>query len=153
MKNWNTYVNQNEDEILARFTGYVTTALRNGKIRYLSRKSRDSRNLSLDELLDHVDEPDIQSDLELITYNSFDGLFNNEATLEDMISNDSLLIAILKLNDRERRIINLHLLQKMKFSDIADLLDMKKKTAEKCYERAIKKIRSHLEGGATYVKL
>lgn len=153
MKNWNTYVNQNEDEILARFTCYVTTALRNGKIRYLSRKSRDSRNLSLDELLDHVDEPDIQSDLELITYNSFDGLFNNEATLEDMISNDSLLIAILKLNDRERRIINLHLLQKMKFSDIADLLDMKKKTAEKCYERAIKKIRSHLEGGATYVKL
>lgn len=153
MKNWNTYVNQNEDEILARFTGYVTTALRNGKIRYLSRKSRDSRNLSLDELLDHVDEPDIQSDPELITYNSFDSLCNNEATLEDMISNDSLLIAILKLNDRERRIINLYLLQKMKVSDIADLLDMKKKTAERCYERAIKKIRSHLEGGATHVKL
>lgn len=143
----NTYPASTEDDLLhGRFTAYVVAAVRNNKIRYLTKKNRNRMELSLDDLLEHVTETDLQADPSLVSDNLIDGILEEKLELEQLICNDALLIALLTLNERERRILNLHLLQKMKFGEVANLLDLKKKTVEKCYERAIKKIRKHFEG-------
>jgi RNA polymerase sigma factor (sigma-70 family) len=55
-------------------------------------------------------------------------------------------VGILKLSDRERRILNLRMIRKMKHSEIADLLGLNSNTVEKAYERLIKKLRAHMGG-------
>lgn len=46
----------------------------------------------------------------------------------------------------DRRILNLHLLQKMKFGELANLLDLKKKTVESATNAPLKKSGSTLRG-------
>ena len=138
------YTYQTEDESLHNlFTAYVVTAIRRQKAKYLIKKSREQKMVvSLDELLESN-----KVDPALITFfDEMDRLFDSEATLENIICNDMLLIGILKLSDRERRILNLRLVRKMKHGEIADLLGLNKKTVEKAYERLIKKLRAHMRG-------
>jgi len=138
------YTYQTEDESLHNlFTAYVVTAIRRQKAQYLMKKSREQKMVvSLDELLESN-----KVDPALITFfDEMDRLFDSEATLENIICNDMLLIGILKLSDRERRILNLRLVRKMKHEEIADLLGLNKKTVEKAYERLIKKLRAHMRG-------
>jgi len=138
------YTYQTEDESLHNlFTAYVVTAIRRQKAQYLMKKSREQKMVvSLDELLESN-----KVDPALITFfDEMDRLFDSEATLENIICNDMLLIGILKLSDRERRILNLRLVRKMKHEEIADLLGLNKNTVEKAYERLIKKLRAHMRG-------
>jgi len=138
------YTYQTEDESLHNlFTAYVVTAIRRQKAQYLMKKSREQKMVvSLDEMLESN-----MVDPALITFfDEMDRLFDSEATLENIICNDMLLIGILKLSDRERRILNLRLVRKMKHEEIADLLGLNKKTVEKAYERLIKKLRAHMRG-------
>jgi RNA polymerase sigma factor (sigma-70 family) len=133
-----------EDEsVHNRFTAYVVTALRNQKVKYLTRKSRyEKKTVSLDEMLamPATDHALIASD------DGIARILDSEDTLESVICNDALLIGILKLSDRERRILNLRMLQKMRHAEIADLLGLNVKTVEKAYERLIKKLRAHMGG-------
>jgi len=138
------YTYQTEDESLHNlFAAYVVTAIRRQKARYLMKKSREQKMVvSLDEMLESN-----MVDPALITFfDEMDRLFDSEATLENIICNDMLLIGILKLSDRERRILNLRLVRKMKHEEIADLLGLNKNTVEKAYERLIKKLRAHMRG-------
>ena len=138
------YTYQTEDESLHNlFTAYVVTAIRRQKAQYLMKKSREQKMVvSLDELLESN-----KVDPALITFfDEMDRLFDSEATLENIICNDMLLIGILKLSDRERRILNLRLVRKMKHEEIADLLGLNKKTVEKAYERLINKLRAYMRG-------
>lgn len=141
----NKYTYLTEDENLHnRFTAYVVTAVRNQKKWYLMKNAQDEKMVvSLDEMLEtHAADPAF-----IVFFDELDQLFESESTLEDIICNDMLLIAILKLSDRERRILNLRLIRKMKHSEIADLLGLNLKTVEKAYERLIKKLRMHMRGG------
>ena len=140
----------NEDEVHYRFTAYVVTAIRRSKMRYLVKKRKyESVLLSLDQLLE--DSGDwIQLDADSMadsTYSTdFQEIFETGA-LEEIIGNDALLAAVLKLCDRERKILNLRLLQDMKHEEIGDLLGIKKATAEKCYQRALAKLRAYMKEG------
>lgn len=71
-------------------------------------------------------------------------IFRNGA-LEEVICNDQLLVAVLKLSDRERKILNLHLVHKMKHAEIAAILGLRTNTVEQCYSRTIKKLRRYME--------
>ncbi len=138
------YAHLSEDEnVHNRFTAYVLTALRNRRTNYLVKKSRDERNtVSLEEMLAM---PEIDPAL-VIPCDELALILDNESTLESVICNDALLVGILKLSDRERRILNLRFIQKMKHAEIADLLGLNGKTVEKAYERLIKKLRAHMGG-------
>lgn len=135
-----------EDEIIhQRFTAYVIAAIRNQKTSWLSKKSKDAKMLvSLEEMLEYGEfDPAFIAE-------GFDEenerLWDNSITLESIICNDKLLIGILKLSERERKILNLHLIQKMKHGEIADFLGLKRNTVEQAYSRLIKKLRLHMKG-------
>jgi RNA polymerase sigma factor (sigma-70 family) len=139
------YSHLSEDENIHNcFTAYVLTALRNRKTKYLVKKSRDERKtVSLEEMLAM---PEVDPAL-IIPCDELALILDNENTLESIICNDALLIGILKLSDRERKILNLRFIQKMKHAEIADLLGLKGKTVEKAYERLMQKLRTHMMGG------
>lgn len=139
----NNNFNRIEDEYLGRFTAYFLIALRNARVKYLTKKSKDRFVFSLDSLLEYTSEIDIP---QLVTYDLFESIPLKETSFEDIVSDDLLLNAILQLKERERQILYLHVIQRKKFREIAEIMGVKKKTLEKCYERAIKKIRSNLEG-------
>jgi RNA polymerase sigma factor (sigma-70 family) len=141
-----SYLHLSEDEnIHNRFTAYVVTALRNQKMQYMMKQSRYERQtVSLDEMLEM---PEIPAAL-MAPFDDMVNMLDNDSALESIICNDTLLTGILKLSDRERRILNLRMLHKMKHAEIADLLGLNLKTVEKAYERLIKKLRVHM-GGVT----
>jgi RNA polymerase sigma factor (sigma-70 family) len=135
---------QNEDKAVEnRFTAYVITAIRNQKIMYSMKNAKDIRFLqSLDEMLDHGLHPQPL----VVGFEEYEQMLDGKSALESVICNDKLLIAILKLSDRERRILNLHLIHKMKHGEIADLLGLRQNTVEKAYSRLIGKLRGHMRG-------
>lgn len=138
-----------EDERLHnQFTAYILTALRRRKAKYLAKYFLDRRMVtSLDELLDRQEElPGEPLDKSLAVYEDEVEQILREGALEEVICNDQLLIAILKLSDRERKILNLHLVHKMKHSEIAAILGLRQNTVEQCYSRTIKKLRRYMEG-------
>ena len=133
-----------DERLHGQFTAYFITALRRRKTKYLMKKHQDRQNVvSLDELLERPLGERLPE--ALITYPT-DG-FSLEDALEDIICNDKLLVAILKLNDRERKILNLYLVHKMKHAEIASILGLRKNTVEQAYARTIRKLRHDLEGG------
>ena len=139
----------NEDEVHYRFTAYVVTAIRRSKMRYLVKKRKHESLLSLDQLLEENGDQ-VQLDVDAFADGTYSAEFQEifeTGVLEEIIGNDSLLAAVLKLSDRERKILNLRLLQNMKHEEIGDLLGIKKATAEKCYQRALAKLRNYLEEG------
>lgn len=133
-----------DERLHAQFTAYFITALRRSKTKYLMKKHRDRQNVvSLDELLERPSGERLPEPL--ITYPADE--FSLEDALEDIICNDKLLVAILKLNDRKRKILNLRLVHKMKHAEIASILGLRKGTVEQAYIRTIRKLRRDLEGG------
>lgn len=142
----NCYPESADDERLhAQFTAYFITALRRSKARYLLGKYRDKKVVtSLDELLEH---PESSGKPQLVTYPAeLEQIFETGA-LEDILSNDRLLVAVLKLSDRERKILNLRIVHHMKHAEIASILGVRQNTVEQGYSRAIRKLRLYLEGG------
>lgn len=65
--------------------------------------------------------------------------------MEEVICSDQLSIAVLKLSNRERKSLNLHLVCKMKYAEIAAILGLRTNTVERCYARTIKKLRRYME--------
>ena len=130
--NRNILAEEAEDERLHnQFTAYFLTALRRRKGKYLMKYYEHQRMVtSLDELLDR------QEEVERIL---------RDGALEEVICSDQLLIAVLKLSDRERKILNLHLVHKMKHAEIAAILGLRTNTVEQCYARTIKKLRRYME--------
>lgn len=137
-----------EDERLHnQFTAYFLTALRRRKAKYLMKYYEHQRMVtSLDELLDRQEEmPGGSLDKSLAVYeDEVEHILRNWA-LEEVICNDQLLVAVLKLSDRERKILNLHLVHKMKHAEIAAILGLRQNTVEQCYSRTIKKLRRYME--------
>ena len=133
-----------DERLHGQFTAYFITALRRSKTKYLIKKHPDRQNVvSLDELLERPSGERLPEPL--ITYPA-DGISLEDA-LEEVICNDKLLMAILKLSDRERKILNLHLVHKMKHAEIASILGLRKNTVEQAYARTIRKLRGDMEGG------
>lgn len=144
-----TLVGSADDErIHNQFTAYVLIALKRRKSKYLMKYVSEKRMvISLDELLEkQAQAPGKPLSRELVTYQDALEQFLVEGALEDMICNDQLMVAILKLSDRERKILNLHLVHKMKHAEIAAILDLKTNTVEQCYARTIKKLRKDMAG-------
>ena len=101
---------------------------------------------SLDELLDRQEEmPGGPLDKNLAVYEDEVERILRDGALEEVICNDQLLIAVLKLSDRERKILNLHLVHKMKHAEIAAILGLRQNTVEQCYARTLKKLRRYME--------
>ena len=126
------------ESIHYRFTAYVVRALRNCKNEYIGKQQLD-QHLSLDEMMTQ--------------YNLDEALVNNEDTLElvlqkhaleEIISNDGLLKGILRLSDRERRVMNLYLVQKMKLQEVADFLGISYNSVKWTYYNAMEKLRKYM---------
>lgn len=132
------YYGQTDEQAYASFTNYVKKAIEGGRKRYIAKKYR-SKMVSLEELLSRDDPALAVEDPEL------ELVLDNMESLEQVICNDALLVAILRLSDRERRIMNLRLVHKMKHREIADLLGVTTNTVELCYARSIKKLREYLK--------
>lgn len=134
------YSERTDDELYAQFTKYVKRAIEGCRAKYIKKCFHvRATSASLEELLAGED-PILAADdpeLELV--------LDNMESLEQMICNDALLVAILRLSDRERRVMNLHLVHKMKHREIADLLGVTVNTIELCYARSIKKLREYLK--------
>lgn len=147
--NRNIQAGEAEDErIHNQFTAYFLTALRRRKAKYLAKYYEHQRMVtSLDELLDRQEElPGEPLDEKLTFYQDEVDFILREGALEEVICSDQLLVAILKLSDRERKILNLHLVHKMKHAEIAAILGLRQNTIEQCYSRTIKKLRRYMEG-------
>ena len=141
--NRNILAEEAEDERLHnQFTAYFLTALRRRKGKYLMKYYEHRRMVtSLDELLDRQGP----SDKNLAVYEDEVERILRDGALEEVICSDQLLIAVLKLSDRERKILNLHLVHKMKHAEIAAILGLRTNTVEQCYARTIKKLRRYME--------
>lgn len=147
--NKNIQTEEAEDERLHnQFTAYFLTALRRRKAKYLLKYYEHQRMVtSLEELLDRQEElPGEPLDEKLTFHQDEVDLIFQEGALEEVICGDQLLVAILKLSDRERKILNLHLIHKMKHAEIAAILGLRQNTVEQCYSRTIKKLRRYMEG-------
>ena len=140
MKGQNSYGDRTDEQVYHAFTKYVQLAIEGGKKNYIAKKYR-SQMLSLDELLEKDDSLLAAEDPE------FELVLDHMESLEQVICNDALLVAILRLSDRERRIMNLRLLHKMKHREIADLLGITSNTVEQSYARSIKKLREYMKEG------
>ena len=146
--NRNILAEEAEDERLHnQFTAYFLTALRRRKGKYLMKYYEHQRMVtSLDKLLDRQEEmPGGPLDKNLAVYEDEVERILRDGALEEVICSDQLLIAVLKLSDRERKILNLHLVHKMKHAEIAAILGLRTNTVEQCYARTIKKLRRYME--------
>ena len=145
--NRNIQTEEAEDERLHnQFTAYFLTALRRRKIKYLMKYYEHQRMVtSLDELLDRQEMPGVPLEKSLAVYEDEVERILRDGALEEVICNDQLLVAVLKLSDRERKILNLHLVHKMKHAEIAAILELRTNTVEQCYARTIKKLRRYME--------
>lgn len=147
--NKNIQTEEAEDERFHRqFTAYFLIALRRRKAKYLAKYYERQRMItSLDELLDRQEAyPNTPLDKGLTFYQDEVELIFQEDALEELICGNQLLVAILKLSDRERKILNLHLIHKMKHAEIAAILELRQNTVEQCYSRTIKKLKKYMEG-------
>ena len=122
------------------FTSYVEKAIWRAKTRYLHQKYEYEKEMIL---LDKLEWDKFADKAELVPF-SFEEV--NEESIINSIENDSLLIAILKLSEQERKILNLHAVYKMKHIEIADTLGLSKTAVEKKYQRTIEKIRKDMRG-------
>jgi len=129
---------RSDEHVYHAFTRYVQLTLEGTRKNYISKRIRD-KAISLDILVDNEDPSlAVESDeLELV--------LDNMESLEQIICNDALLVAILRLSDRERRIMNLYLVHKMKHREIADLLGLSTNTVIQGYSRLLKKLREYLK--------
>jgi len=122
------------------FTAYVEKALSRCRVKYLYKKYEYENEFLF---LDKVEWDKFVDETDIVPF-SFDEI--NEESIINSIENDNLLISILKLNEKERKILNLHAVYKMKHLEIADILGMSKNAVEKNYQRAIEKIRKEMRG-------
>ena len=122
------------------FTAYVEKSLSRCKTKYLSKKYEYEKELLF---LDAVEWDKFVDETNIVPF-SFDEM--DEESIINSIENDNLLISILKLNEKERKILNLHAVYKMKHREIADTLGMTKNAVEKNYQRTIEKIRNEMRG-------
>lgn len=122
------------------FTAYVEKSLSRCKIKYLSKKYEYEKEFLY---LDEVEWDKFVDETNIVPF-SFDEM--DEESIINSIENDNLFISILKLNEKERKILNLHAVYKMKHREIADILGMSKNAVEKNYQRTIEKIRNDMRG-------
>lgn len=122
------------------FTAYVEKSLSRCKMKYLSKKYEYEKEFLF---LDKVEWDKFVDETNIVPF-SFDEM--DEESIINSIENDNLLISILKLNEKERKILNLHAVYKMKHREIADTLGMTKNAVEKNYQRTIEKIRNDMRG-------
>lgn len=62
-----------------------------------------------------------------------------------LIENDELCLAILELTGKERQVLSLHIIYKVPFTEIADIMGVSYEAIYKRYARALKKIAKRLD--------
>jgi len=109
-----------ETELQFQFTAYLQTALRRQQQRSQAR-------------LNQIRYYECESD----TY---------VAEREYALPDDSVWLELMRLQSREQKILLLHVMDKLRFSDIARMLGMSECAAQKAYRRSITLLRDRLEG-------
>ena len=130
----------NDTELRNVFTAYVVKALERAKVRYLVKKYEYERKIIL---FDSFEGDKFAENVDLVPF-SFEDF--KEQNIIDSIENDSLLISILKLKEKERKVLNLHAVYKMKHTEIADILGVSVSSVEKTYQRVLAKIKDDMRG-------
>jgi len=131
---------EKDSDVRNVFTAYVEKALSRCKTKYLYKKYEYERDFLF---WDKLEWDKFANEVDIVPF-SFEEM--NEDSIINSIENDNLLISILKLNEKERKILNLHAVHKMKHSEIANILEMKKNAVEQCYRRVIMKIKDDMRG-------
>ena len=116
---------QGVNAIQNRFTAMLKTALFNRKIDYLRGDvKKRSRELPLEEY----------------AYS----LFDVDDFIETIMDYDVIRSALKTLNDRERKIIVLHIIEDMDFAEVGHRVGLSYKGTATAFYRAIKKLREYL---------
>lgn len=132
--------NKESNDLHYRFTAYVSKALDNAKLRYTQKSNRDKQYMvSLDEMIEAGAEIGSSVDIDTTA-------FLRVKDFEQLIENDALCLAILELTGKERQILSLHIIYKVPFTEIADLMGVNYKTVYSIYARSLKKIQKKLGG-------
>lgn len=128
--------NDNGNDLHYRFTAYLTKALDNAGQRYIEKSKDDKHKLvSLEQMMEAGADFSSSVDVDTTAF-----LHN----FEQLIENDALCLAILELTGKERQIISLHIIYKVPFTEIADLMGVKYKSVYSIYTRALKKLQTRL---------
>ena len=126
----------NDSDVRNVFTAYVEKALSRCKTKYLYKKYEYERELLF---WDKLEWDKFVDTAELVPF-SFDEM--DEESIIDSIENDNLLISVLKLSEKERKILNLHAVYKMKHSEIADILEKEPKAIDNAIQRIKNKLKN-----------
>ena len=130
---WLNNKGQTETEILQnRFTAYLSRAIRRRRNEYIQRILKRQQTESLTECL--------MSDIE---YNMEQKLLN-ELPLMIRLENDALLQALEEINQRERDIFLVRVLDEKGFGEIAKKYGLSYKGAAAIYYRAVRKIKNRM---------
>jgi len=128
------------------FTAYLQTALKRRKEQYIIQLSRIQTHEVSSELMESFK-------IESVIHDSDDVFFGTnisqiDRTLERLISHDLLLAAVLRLNERDRRLLYLRAIMELPFKNIAGELGLSEDAAQKAYTRALQHLRAEFGGGA-----
>ncbi|MDF2566917.1 MAG: Sigma-70, region 4 [Oscillospiraceae bacterium] len=122
------------------FTAYVHRSLHRERIKYVKKTTAQ-----------HFVEIPISDFSDLSTEdaytfpNSVDDLFFEHSVELETLDNKKLSYAILKLSDRDRKILFLHVLDGYKHAEIANMLRLSSAAVQKAYWRSIKYLRCNME--------
>lgn len=106
-------INVEDDIVLAKFINYMQKALLHKKINYLREKQRVFEQESSLNELDNYYQINEERKLEILNF----------------------------LNDKEIKVLKLHILEKYTYTEISNILNLKPESIRKIQYRAIKKIK------------
>lgn len=132
-----------DDRIQNQFTAYLCKTIHGTRQRFLMQRHNNVQ--SWEEFDDSLFERGELCSSSLFAESMEDKVPVTDKNLEDMISSNALLLGILKLSERERKVLYLHTICHLKHREIADFLGLKEPTVKQCYSNLIRKLKASLE--------
>lgn len=129
------YENQTNDDILRNcFTGYLASAVQHRRADYFA---EDERYQTINV---HMEKNDYAESFNL------EAEALKDLPIEMKMENETLLMAFLSLDERERYVLLKRIVDEVSIEDLAEDLGLGYKGAAAVYYRAVKKIKRRMKG-------
>ncbi|MDR1551018.1 MAG: sigma-70 family RNA polymerase sigma factor [Hungatella sp.] len=132
------------------FSAYLKTAVRNTKIKYIKRNIKIQELETPIESAANIEAASCQGDYYQHMEEQVSRLcedFGDVTQLLNLIENESLLAALMKLDDERKKLIFWRVINGMGFEEIAERLRMPLKKAVDTYYNTLKKLRKEIRNG------
>ena len=136
------------DSVQNRFSAYLVAAITNKRIRYMEKRKRlqGLESIQIELLEKNYLDFDMQYHDYIGDQTSF--VFRDWERFEELLvllESETLLKAIDRLKNRDRRILFARVFGELTFVELGEKFDMKPKQAEMAYYYVIRKLRMELE--------